>query len=82
MTEIREGRLVVIDTPDVRCRALRSEVADLTLQVANQNAKIKNMREQLEAAKREMVEVKDCAARGARLWRKCKWLLRQILRSN
>ena len=38
MTEIREERLVVIDTPDVRSRALRCEVADLKLQVANQIA--------------------------------------------
>jgi len=66
MTEIREEKLVVIDTPDVRSRALRCEVADLKLQVANQVAKIENQNQELEAAKREVVEVKDCAARTLR----------------
>jgi hypothetical protein len=66
MTEIRQRRLGIIDTPDVRSRALRCEVADLTLQVAAQNAKIESLREELGAAKRKVVEVKDCAERSMR----------------
>ena len=57
---------IIINTPDVQCRALRCQVADLSAEVANQRATIQRLEEELDAAKRERIDQIDCGARAQR----------------